>query len=232
MTSQPCPRRMVTLLARSKDAPAAGGTGPSGSPAAGVSQQLAACLCQRATAKRTGRGIVVRMCDCRCVDEVVEQAAEIVSQLVSRPVYALTDQALCDRAVVLHRIASQAIAALAQVAREARGRDLPRRSDAASTTTWLRDLVRVTPAEARQIVVLGDVMDARPTIARAIASGALNASQAAAIGRVVADVPVDEPTTADKVEAFLIERASTEEPTVLRRAGDRALAHVNPDLAD
>jgi Domain of unknown function (DUF222)/HNH endonuclease len=36
----------------------------------------------------------------------------------------------------------------------------------------------------------------------------------------------------DKVEAVLIGHAAEFEPTILRRLGDRVLAHINPDLAD
>ncbi|HZD97175.1 MAG TPA: DUF222 domain-containing protein, partial [Micromonosporaceae bacterium] len=60
----------------------------------------------------------------------------------------------------------------------------------------------------------------------------VNTGQAAAIGRALADVPVEEPALVDKVEAILIDEARRFEPTVLRQLGERVLAHINPDLAD
>ena len=73
--------------------------------------------------------------------------------------------------------------------REAHSRDLPRRQDATSAVAWLRDLLRITPAEARLLVALGETLDGRPTLADAVIAGAVNTGQASAIGRVLADVP-------------------------------------------
>jgi hypothetical protein len=97
---------------------------------------------------------------------------------------------------------------------------------------WLRDLLRITPAEARLLVTLGEVFDARPVLADAVTDGAVNTAQAVAVGRVLSDVPADEPGLVDKVEAALIGHAGQFEPTILRRLGERVIAHINPDLAD
>ncbi len=69
-----------------------------------------------------------------------------------------------------------------------------------STVAWLRDLLRISPAEARLLVTLGEVLDARPVLADAVADGAVNPGQAIAIGRVLADVPDEQPGLVDKVE--------------------------------
>ena len=116
--------------------------------------------------------------------------------------------------------------------REAHGRDLPRRQDATSAVAWLRDLLRITPAEARLLVALGETLDGRPTLADAVVAGTVNAGQASAIGRVLADVPAEEPALVDKVEAILVHDARQFEPTILRQLGERVLAHLNPELAD
>src|SRR6201999_1260466 len=66
----------------------------------------------------------------------------------------------------------------------------------------------------------------------AVTDGAVNAGQAVAIGRVLADVPDEQPGLVDKVETVLIGHATQFEPGILRRLGDRVLAHINPQLAD
>ncbi len=101
-----------------------------------------------------------------------------------------------------------------------------------STVAWLRDLLRISPAEARLLVTLGQVLEERPVLADAVTDGTVNAAQAVAIGRVLADVPDHEPGLVDKVETVLIGHATQFEPAILRRLGDRVLAHINPDLAD
>ncbi|HEY7174281.1 MAG TPA: DUF222 domain-containing protein, partial [Micromonosporaceae bacterium] len=131
-----------------------------------------------------------------------------------------------------HAIVMTLTAALASEVREAHRRDLPRRDGAVSAISWLRDVLRVAPPEARTLLSLGDLLDARPVLADAVTAGAVNASQALAIGRVLDDVPADEPLIRDKVEAVLVDHAARFEPTVLRQLGQRVLAHVDPELAD
>lgn len=84
----------------------------------------------------------------RCCGEL-RRAADEVAAFASRPLYGLSDQSLCDAAVAAHGVVSRATAVLGLLVREARGRDLPHRQNATSAVAWLRDLLRVTPAEAR-----------------------------------------------------------------------------------
>ncbi|HEY7174433.1 MAG TPA: hypothetical protein VH442_05910, partial [Micromonosporaceae bacterium] len=127
------------------------------------------------------------------MDAGLARATELVGEFAGRPAYGLPDEALRVGLVGLHRLASLATAAAASLANEARGRELPRRDEAASTVTWLRDLLRIAPPEARQLMALGDLIESRPGIAAAIGAGALNSSQALAIGHALAAVPDDEP---------------------------------------
>ena len=166
------------------------------------------------------------------MDEALTRAGADIAGFVSRPLYGLSDTELAETATVVHAISSRCAAILATVAREAQGRDLPHQHGATSVVAWLRDLLRITPAEARTLVSLGEVFDQRPVLADAVTDGAVNTSQAVAIGRVLADVPDHEPGLVDKVESVLIGHAAHFEPTILRRLGDRVLAHINPDLAD
>ncbi len=156
-----------------------------------------------------------------------------MAELATRAVYALSDTELCETAAVVHAISSRCVAVLAALAHQAHGRDLPQRQAATSTVAWLRDLLRISPAEARALVSLGEVLDTRPVLADAVTDGAVNTSQAAAIGRVLTDAPDTEPPRLlDKVETVLIGHAAQFEPTILRRLGERVIAHINPDLAD
>jgi hypothetical protein len=166
------------------------------------------------------------------MSEALRRAADDVAAFASRPVYGLSDVSLCDGMVAAHDVVSRATAALGLLVREAHGRDLPRRQGATSAVAWLRDLLRITPAEARLLAALGETLDGRPTLADAVVAGAVNTSQACAIGRVLADVPAEEPALVDKVEAILVDEARQFEPMILRRLGERVLAHINPELAD
>jgi Domain of unknown function (DUF222) len=166
------------------------------------------------------------------MDGTLKWAASEIASFTSTPVYGLSDPALRESAVDLQRIVSLATAALSTVIRESHGRDLPDRDGAASTVAWLRELLRVTAAEARSLIAVGEILDARITLADAVSVGAVNVGQVLAIGHVLRDVPADEPALVDKVEGVLVEQAQQFEPTILRRLGHRVLAHVNPELAD
>jgi Domain of unknown function (DUF222)/HNH endonuclease len=166
------------------------------------------------------------------MSEVLRRAADEVAAFAGVPLYGLSDESLCDAAVAAHGVVSRATAVLGLIVRQACSRDLPHRQDATSAVAWLRDLLRITPAEARLLVALGETLDGHPTLAGAVAAGAVSAGQALAIGHVLGDVPPEEPALVDKVEAILIDDAGQFEPTILRRLGERVLAHVNPELAD
>ncbi|HEY9482047.1 MAG TPA: DUF222 domain-containing protein, partial [Micromonosporaceae bacterium] len=166
------------------------------------------------------------------MDGALTRAAAEVAGVASRPVYAMSDAELGDVAAAIYAIGSRCAAVVAAIAHEASGRDLPRRQGATSTVAWLRDLLRITAAEARMLVSLGDTLDARPRLADAVADGVANAGQIGAIGRVLATVADEDPAVVDKVEAVLVGHAAQFEPTILRGLGDRVLAHLDADLAE
>jgi hypothetical protein len=166
------------------------------------------------------------------MDVALTQLTAGIAELAARPVYGLSDAELAETAAVVHAIGSRCAAVVAGLVREAHSRDLPHQQGATSAVAWLRDLLRISPADARVLVSLGEVLDTRSVLADAVADGAVNTSQAVAIGRVIADVPDSEPGLVDKVETVLIGYAGQFEPTILRRLGERVLAHINPELAD
>jgi hypothetical protein len=166
------------------------------------------------------------------MDEVLGRIAEELAEFAARPLYGLSDAALCEAIGATYEVASRVTAVVSLQVREAQGRDLPHQQDATSAVAWVRDLLRITAVEARSLIILGETLDARPTLADAVANGFVNTGQAVAIGRVLADVPAEDPALVDKVETILVDDARQFEPAILRRLGERVLAHVNPELAD
>ncbi len=165
-------------------------------------------------------------------DDLLATAASAVAALAARPPYALSNDDLRSALDRLHRITTIVAGTAATLVHEASARGLPHHDAATSTVAWLRDLLRISAADANRMITLGQLMDRRSVIAAALESAALNPARALAIGRTLDDVPADDPNTVDKVEATLIDHATQFEPSILRRLGERVLAHVNPSLAD
>ncbi len=188
------------------------------------------------------------------MDEDVAAAAAGVAAFASRPNFRFSEVELVDVIQGWHTVVSSATAVLAGLVHDAAGRDLPKEQDAASAVVWLRDLLRISPADARKLTDLGAVLAARPRLAAAVTAGLANVSQCAVIGRVLDDVPdvhcpeaeptdgaapndaaeVDRAndTLVDEVETALLREAARFEPKILARLGERILAHINPELAD
>ncbi len=191
------------------------------------------------------------------MDDDVAAAAAGVAAFASRPNFRFSDVELVDVIQSWHTVVSSATAVLAGLVHDASGRDLPKEQGAASTVVWLRDLLRISAADARKLTDLGAVLAARPRLAVAVTAGLANVSQSAVIGRVLDDVPdvhcagagpadaatPNDPadpvdvdgangTLVDGVEAALLREAARFEPKILARLGERILAHINPELAD
>src|SRR5262249_52298150 len=154
------------------------------------------------------------------------------NQLVDRPRFGRSDDELVAALVDTYALVSRGIAFIGALTHEAAGRDLPGQVGSNGIVAWLRDKLRCTPAEARRLASLGELLDARPVLATAVADGEVHGGQGAGIGRVLADVPGKEPTTLEKGEAEVVRQAAKFDPSYLRTIGDRVLAHVNPELAD
>jgi hypothetical protein len=127
---------------------------------------------------------------------------------------------------------SATTAALATITSEAHHRNVPHDLGYASTAGWLRDLLRIPGVEASRLLTLGELLHERPALAGGVATGDIGPSQALQIGHVLHDLPAEQPVVTAQVEQALIGYAHQFEPALLRRVGDRVLAHVDPDLAD
>ncbi|HEY7176492.1 MAG TPA: DUF222 domain-containing protein [Micromonosporaceae bacterium] len=167
------------------------------------------------------------------MDEAINALAAGVDAVAGRAPWSLPDADLTGAIDGVQRAITRLTGVLALLAREAGGRAMPARVGAVSTVTWLRDQLRISVGEARSLVTLGEILDRRTSLADGLSNGAVTASQANAIGRIVTDLPCDvEPALVDKAEEILIGYASHFEPAILRRLGDRILRHVAPDLDD
>jgi Domain of unknown function (DUF222)/HNH endonuclease len=178
---------------------------------------------------------VVRVCEALIVteaDELLQTAIAAVAAFGARSAYAMSDDEVRSSLRRLQGLATVVAGAAAAIVQEAAGRDIARHDGAASTVAWLRDVLRISPVEASRMILLGQIMNRRSAIAAAVESGAVNPAQALAIGHVLDDVAPEEPAILDKVEAVLIDHATQFEPAILRRLGQRVLAHVSPDRAD
>jgi hypothetical protein len=117
--------------------------------------------------------------------------------------------------------------------REIDGRGLPVARHATSTAVWLREHLRISIHAAKRMLDLAAAVDQRPALNAALVAGAVNAEQAAVVAAAVADLPADlGAELVDKAEAVLIGQAGQFEPAILRKAGQRILAHVAPEVAD
>jgi Domain of unknown function (DUF222)/HNH endonuclease len=165
-------------------------------------------------------------------DELLLTAISAVSAFAARSTYAMSNDDLRSALERLQRIATSVAGATAAIVQEASGRDLPHDDGVASTVAWLRDVLRISAADASRTIALGQIMNRRSAIAAAVGSGVVNQAQALAISHVLDHVAVEEPAIVDKVEAILIDHATQFEPAILRRLGERVLSHISPDRAD
>ncbi|WP_203820797.1 DUF222 domain-containing protein, partial [Paractinoplanes ferrugineus] len=127
----------------------------------------------------------------------------------------------------------QALAVTARLVHEAENRGIPHDEAQSSTPVWLRQRLRASIREAKQLTELGQALDRSPALATAISDGTLSAEQARTIAASIAALPDDtgdDRTTA--AEAALISYAKEFDPVLLARLGARILAHVDPEAAD
>ncbi len=124
---------------------------------------------------------------------------------------------------------------------EAERRGLPTRNGATSTATFLRDLLRLHPQEAKARVsaaeaggarrsLIGEVLPpAYPLVARAQAAGDISPQHARVITRCIEALPDDAREEQPVVEAELVEQSYLFDPVLLSRCAKRVTAHLDPD---
>ncbi len=141
----------------------------------------------------------------------------------------LSDDDLADLLVAQAEIEAKAAAVGLQLTREADARDLGVRHGATSTPGWLRERLRLRPADAKRRVQLCAALDGELTATgAALRSGAISIDAATVIHRAVTDLPVDSPARG-QAEAFLLEQAAVHGPDGLARLGTHLLHVVDPE---
>ncbi|MCW6006187.1 HNH endonuclease [Micromonospora sp. CPCC 205371] len=117
--------------------------------------------------------------------------------------------------------------------REIDGRNLPITQQATSTTVWLRERLHVSIHTARRMVDLAGDLDKRPVLDAALSTAAVTVEQAHVIAKTVHDLATEAtPDVVDLAEKTLIEDFADWEPAILRKAAQRILAHVAPEVAE
>ncbi|MBO0869806.1 MAG: DUF222 domain-containing protein, partial [Micromonosporaceae bacterium] len=131
-----------------------------------------------------------------------------------RAVWGLSDVELIARIDQCHAREQQALAAKLAAVAEFEARGLARRQGAASTTSWLRDRLRLSSGTCHRMVELARALDRiAPQTRQAFAHGRVNWEQATVIAAVVRELPVEAgPEVAAKAEALLVEQAAALDP--------------------
>ena len=165
--------------------------------------------------------------------ETLAELNALAGKCADEPTWPLADDTLVDCWDAIH-LAAQAVAAVqSHLVREIDGRGLAVAQHASSTQVWLRERSRMSIHAAKRLSDLARAVDQRPTLDAALASGVVNVEQAAIVAAAVQDLPAQVGAEqVDEAEAFLIDQARQFEPSILRKAGQRLLAHVAPELAD
>jgi hypothetical protein len=166
--------------------------------------------------------------------EVLQSMGERLRPCSDAAAWALSEGDLIASLEAVHRLEQQLAAVKLALVRELDGRGLAASHGASSTAAWLRDQLRIGPSSARGLVAVATALDDGPPAVRAaLAAGAINVEQMRVVADAVAALPADSGAeVTEKAAAVLIGWAGRFDPSILRRLGQRVLAHVDPDHAD
>jgi hypothetical protein len=173
-----------------------------------------------------------------CVHPVARAVADtetMLAECAGLPLWSLPDKdidALAPRAYsLLARVTGSLVLPLV---READRRDLAAAFDAGNTAGWVRDLLRVTHADARRIVSLAKAVDGDlSATGQALTEGRISTEHAQVIARSVTDLP-DEAADWMPVaaEQELLGLAEQYDPRILGKIGRHIINVVDPDRGD
>jgi hypothetical protein len=169
------------------------------------------------------------------VARAVADAEAMLAECAGLPLWSLQDRDIDDLVPRAYGLLGRVVGSLVlPLVREADRRDLAAAFDSGNTAGWVRDVLRVTLAEARRIVSLAKAVEGDlSATGQALAEGRISPEHAQVIARSVADLP-DE--AADWVPAAaeqeLIGLAEQYDPRILAKLGRRIINVVDPDQGD
>ncbi|MGN9906864.1 DUF222 domain-containing protein [Phytohabitans sp. LJ34] len=167
------------------------------------------------------------------LSDELAQLKVLATECADASTWTLSDATLVDCLDTIHQVVAAITAAQSHIVREIDGRGLAVAQHASSTAVWLREHLRISIHAAKRMLALAAALDQRPALDTALTTGAVNAEQAAVIAAAIAELPADlGPDLVDEAETVLIGQAGQFEPTILRKAGERILVHVAPEIAD
>lgn len=165
----------------------------------------------------------------------INAAAAALAAVADAPAWSLSGPDVTAAIADTQRLVNQAHGLLVRLLGEAAERDIPRHDGAHSLTGWLRDTLRLTPAEAAKTARLVAVTTRGPLTrtGAALTTGAVTLDQACAVADAVANLSSAVPAAAkQQAEQILLGETDRLDPTVLRRLGARVAERVDPDGTD
>src|ERR687890_2313246 len=120
---------------------------------------------------------------------VVERIKADAALCADAPAGSLRDDELVQLLDDLHETEQLLRAAMAHAVREIESRRIPVAAHATSTSTWLRDRLRMDVYEARTLVKQARALDERPVLNEALVQGRVTAAQATVIYEAGRELP-------------------------------------------
>src|SRR5690242_18960719 len=175
----------------------------------------------------TGPKSVVQLFHNGRVMEVADQLRSAAAQCAAADPGPLNDDELLQALDMINAAGQLLRAVEAHIVGEIDARRLPVTAHATSTSTWLRDHLRMDVFAARALVRQAHALHRRPALEETLTSGAVNAAQAAVIAEAIPELPEElESASEDEAEAILVDWAAELEPRQLRKYASRILDHV------
>ncbi|WP_203780091.1 HNH endonuclease signature motif containing protein [Paractinoplanes rishiriensis] len=153
----------------------------------------------------------------------------------------LPDTELVDSLRAVHRLEQTAALLKVRLVHEAERHGVPGAQGHRTTARWLRDLLLMDPAPARELAERAETLLGRPGLEEAILDGHLDIRQGVAIAEALDAIPddlADDESAPDakqiaaQAETVMTEMAERLTASQLRQVGDRILAHVAPEVAE
>src|SRR5690349_9090310 len=143
---------------------------------------------------------------------------EVFEEVSTDTAWALTPEelaeCLCEAYAAQGRLAALTLGLVAQADRSG----LPAYDGEVSLVAWLRDRVRLAPAEAKRQIRLASRLEHHDVTRRALGSGAFPVASAAVIMQALDALPADvDPTVIEEAEAYLAGEAHAHDSQALRR---------------